>query len=168
MIVRVLTPEDAVPFHRLRRERLEQSPKAFAESIAEHEALTLSTIAARLSRSDDNFVIGAFSPERELAGMAGLARETRLKARHKAIVWGVYVRPRWRGKGVGRAVLIELLNRARSLPGLEQIRLTVATSQDAAKRLYESLGFEVFGTERHALVVDGEYVDEDHMVLWLS
>ena len=32
----------------------------------------------------------------------------------------------------------------------------------------ESLGFEVFGTERHALLVDGEYVDEHHMVLWLT
>jgi RimJ/RimL family protein N-acetyltransferase len=168
MIVRILTPEDAIPFNRLRRERLEQAPKAFAESIAEHEALPLSTVAARLSRSDDNFVVGAFSPERELAGMAGFARETRLKARHKAIIWGVYVRPRWRGQGVGRAVLAELLNRARSFPGLEQIRLTVATSQEAAKQLYQSLGFEVFGHERHALIVDGEYVDEDHMVLWLT
>ncbi len=168
MIVRVLTPEDAVPFKRLRRERLEQSPKAFAESISEHEAISLSTIAARLSRSDDNFVMGAFSPERDLAGMAGFARETRLKARHKAIVWGVYVRPRWRGQGVGRAIMTELLKRARSLPGLEQIRLSVATTQEAAKQLYESLGFEVFGTERHALLVDGEYVDEHHMVLWLT
>jgi RimJ/RimL family protein N-acetyltransferase len=168
MIVRVLTPEDAIPFNRLRRERLEQAPKAFAESIAEHEATPLSTVAARLSRSDDNFVVGAFTPERELTGMAGFARETRIKARHKAIIWGVYVRPRWRGQGVSRAILAELLNRARSLPGLEQIRLTVATSQDAAKRLYESLGFEVFGHERHALIVAGEYVDEDHMVLWLS
>ncbi len=167
MIVRVLTPEDAVPFNRLRRERLEQAPRAFAESIAEHEAIPLSAIAARLSRSDDNFVIGAFTPKRELAGMAGFARETRLKARHKAIVWGVYVRPRWRGEGAGRAILTELLNRARALPGLEQIRLTVATTQDAAKRLYESLGFEVFGTERHSLIVDSEYVDEYHMVLWL-
>ena len=91
MIVRVLTPEDALPFQRLRRERLEQSPKAFAESIAEHEAIPLSTIAARLSRSNDNFVMGAFTPERELAGMAGFAREDRLKTRHKAVVWGVYV-----------------------------------------------------------------------------
>ncbi len=167
MIVRVLTPEDAIPFKRLRRERLEQSPKAFAESIAEHEAISLSTLTARLSHSDDNFVIGAFTPERDLAGMAGFARETRLKTRHKAVIWGVYVRPRWRGQGVGRMILTELISRARSLPGLEQIRLTVAGSQDAAIRMYESLGFEVFGHERHALMVDGEYVDEDHMVLWL-
>ena len=105
MNVRILTPEDAVPFNRLRRERLENAPQAFAESIAEHEATPLSTIAARLSRSDDNFVVGAFTPDRTLAGMAGFARETRLKARHKAIIWGVYVRPGWRGQGVGRAVL---------------------------------------------------------------
>jgi RimJ/RimL family protein N-acetyltransferase len=168
VLIRVLKPEDAIPFSKLRRERLEQEPHAFAESIAEHDATPLSTIAARLTPSNDNFVIGAFTPRAELVGMAGFARNTRIKSRHKGIVWGVYVRSRARGSGVGRGIMLELLKRARTLPGLEQIVLTVSTGQVAARRLYESLGFEVFGQERHALKVDGEYVDEDHMVLWLA
>ena len=69
---------------------------------------------------------------------------------------------------MARALFEVLLERARSQPGLEQILLTVAVEQTAAKRLYRSLGFEVFGHERHALKVDGAYVDEDHMVLWLG
>ena len=168
MRVRVLTPDDAIPFSKLRRERLEQAPRAFAESLAEHDALPLAKIAERLARSNHNFVVGAFTPKAELVGMAGFARNPRLKSHHKGVIWGVYVRPQWRGTGVGRTVLSELLKQARTLAGLEQIQLTVSTSQTAAKKLYESLGFEVFGHERHALKVDGEYVDEDHMVLWLS
>lgn len=168
MLIRVLTPEDAIPFSKLRRERLEKAPRAFAESLAEHDATPLSKIAERLATSKENFVVGAFNPKAELVGMAGFARNPRLKSRHKGIIWGVYVRPRCRGAGVGRAVLSELLKQARSLKGLEQIQLTVSTGQAAAKGLYESLGFEVFGHERHALKVDGEYVDEDHMVLWLT
>ena len=167
MFIRVLTPDDAIPFNKLRRERLEQDPRAFAESIAEHDALPLSAIQARLVHSNENFVVGAFTPQADLAGMAGFARNPRIKSRHKGIIWGVYVRPRWRGAGVGRAILLELLKQARGLAGLEQIGLTVSTGQVAAKRLYQALGFEVFGQERHALKVDGEYVDEDHMVLWL-
>lgn len=54
------------------------------------------------------------------------------------------------------------------LAGLEQILLTVGDQQTAAKSLYASLGFTVFGHERHALKIgDGpaaEYVDEDYMV----
>lgn len=168
MLIRLLTPADAIPFSKLRRERLEQSPLAFAESLAEHDALPLSKIAERLARSQDNFVMGAFTPKAELVGMAGFARNPRLKSRHKGVVWGVYVRPKWRGTGAGRAILSRLIEQARSLEGLEQIHLTVAITQAAARRLYESLGFEVFGHERHALKVDGEYVDEDHMVLWLT
>ncbi|MBS1538373.1 MAG: GNAT family N-acetyltransferase, partial [Bacteroidetes bacterium] len=37
-----------------------------------------------------------------------------------------------------------------------------------AKNLYMSLGFEVYGNERHALKnSDGNYSDEDYLVLFL-
>jgi RimJ/RimL family protein N-acetyltransferase len=62
----------------------------------------------------------------------------------------------------------QTLQRAQSLRGLERIILTVGDRQSAAKRLYTSLGFVVFGHERRALkITDGsrcEYVDEDYMV----
>jgi ribosomal protein S18 acetylase RimI-like enzyme len=167
MLIRRLTPDDVIPFQRLRRERLEQDPRAFGESIAELEAVPLSILAKRLAASDDNFVMGAFTPEGELCGMSGFARNTRIKSRHKGLIWGVYVGPHFRGKGVGRAILTELLSQTRQLDGLEQIMLTVAIDQSAARELYRSLGFEAFGHERHALKVDGSYVDEDHLVLWL-
>ena len=74
----------------------------------------------------------------------------------------------WRGQGVGRKLMVELLWKAAEMSGLEQITLTVATRQIAAVRLYESLGFESFGCERHALRVADTYIDEEHMVLRLA
>jgi ribosomal protein S18 acetylase RimI-like enzyme len=50
---------------------------------------------------------------------------------------------------------------------LEQILLAVATSQEAAMRLYRSFGFETYGTEPRALKVGSTYIDEDHMILRL-
>jgi RimJ/RimL family protein N-acetyltransferase len=167
MHVRILRESDAVPFRQLRRERLEQDPRAFHESVSEHDAISPETIAARLrNASGENFVIGAFEDGR-LIGIAGFSRSLRVKSRHKGVIWGVYVRPEARGKGAGRAIVNALIERARQEPGLEQIQLTVSTGQESAKRLYKSLGFEVAGYERRALKVDGEYVDEDRMVLWL-
>jgi hypothetical protein len=61
--------------------------------------------------------------------------------------------------------MTEVLRRARALPGLEQIFLTVGDQQRAAKRLYSSLRFTVIGHERGALKVGDVYVDEDYMVL---
>jgi ribosomal protein S18 acetylase RimI-like enzyme len=164
--IRALTQADAPSFRRLRQEALEREPQSFGESPAEHQALTLEKIAARLE-SDSNFVVGAFA-DGELIATAGFFREQAIKRRHNGRIWGVYVDPHWRAKGVGRRLLCNLIERARALPGLEQISLTVNADQPAAKRLYLSLGFEIFGHESGALKLGETYVDEDLMFLRLS
>jgi hypothetical protein len=44
----------------------------------------------------------------------------------------------------------------------------VSVPQEAARRLYSALGFEVYGYEKRALKVGATYVDEEHRVLWLQ
>jgi ribosomal protein S18 acetylase RimI-like enzyme len=43
--------------------------------------------------------------------------------------------------------------------------LKVATTQNAARRLYESLGFRVFGTQPHSMNIGDRYIDEYYMLL---
>lgn len=64
-------------------------------------------------------------------------------------------------------MMLCILDRVRSYPGLEQVSLSVSVPQEAARKLYDALGFEVYGYERRALKVDDTYVDEEHRVLWL-
>jgi len=71
-------------------------------------------------------------------------------------------------KGLGRALLKELIRQLRSQPGLEQVALGVSIENIAAKRLYESLGFEIYGCEARALKIGDSYVDEELMVLYLN
>ena len=167
MEIRFLTAEDAEEWSRLRLEALQQDPAAFSSSVEEHQALPLEEVTKRLSGNRDSFVVGAFE-EGRLFGIAGFHRETGPKTRHKGRVWGVYVTAAQRGKGAGRSMMHALLDRAAGLSGVEQVLLSVTSSQVAALALYRSLGFKIFGTEPRALNLGGQYVDEHYLVLPLQ
>ncbi|MGQ0519222.1 GNAT family N-acetyltransferase, partial [Bacillus sp. D-CC] len=44
----------------------------------------------------------------------------------------------------------------------------VVVGNDGAKKLYESLGFQTFGIQERSLKYNGQYWDEEHMVLFLD
>lgn len=119
--------------------------------------------------SPDDRIFGAFDDSGALVGMVGFRRESSAKVHHRAYIWGMYTAPEVRGEGIGRMLMDMTLAHARALPGLEHVTLSVVTVNIAARTLYLSLGFVVYGLERRALKLpDGTYLDEEHMVLVLS
>jgi ribosomal protein S18 acetylase RimI-like enzyme len=172
MLIRELTAADARPYWDLRLRALKESPTAFGSTPEETLNRTLEERIARfqtemIAPPEVNYIIGAFDQEERLVGTAGFRREGRIKTRHKATVWGVYVAPEARGSGAGRGMMTALLNRARTLEGLRQVNLIVTYGNQAAKGLYTSLGFQTYGIEKDALRQGDTFLDDEYMVLFL-
>lgn len=164
MHIRRLAPEDSAAFQELRLAALQDTPSAFGSSFEEERVLPISEIVRRLSKEFSHARFGAFVGQ-ELVGLCGLDRETQRNLSHKALVWGLYVKPAYRGQGIAKALLLKILDFASSIHEIRQVNLIVNAANERGIRLYESLGFKVFGREPGALLVNGELHDEVHMFL---
>ncbi len=133
------------------------------------KSLSYKTLSRADTRQSVGFTLGAFVNEK-LGGIVSFERDgkTREKQRHKATLFRMYISPDFRGYGISRKLIEELLERARLLPYIEQINLTVVTDNLRAKKLYESYGFKVFSTELNAFKWKDKYFSEDQMVLFLK
>ena len=164
MLVRKLTENDLEAAWRVRLRALKDNPEAFGSTYEETLARGKAWMLQRLrGKEDETFYLGAF--EENLIGLVAFFREEGTKSRHKGYVISMYVFPESRGLGAGKALMQELIARAKRLEGLEQLQLAVVTTNQAAIKLYRSFGFEVYGTEPHALKMGEEYWDEHLMVL---
>ncbi|MGC4017560.1 MAG: GNAT family N-acetyltransferase [Luteolibacter sp.] len=106
--------------------------------------------------------------QRELVGTLRFTRYAAENEKHRAYIAGLYVTPRLRRQGLGRALVAAALERAKSDPGLRRVNLAVVTAQKPARRLYESFGFQICGTELEAFSNAGVYYDEHLMTLDLT
>jgi ribosomal protein S18 acetylase RimI-like enzyme len=161
--LRKLTPGEVHAYRGLRLHGLQESPAAFGASFAQESARDLAFFENRTAATKDQWILGAFD-EARLCGVVGFARDDGPKTSHKGLIWGMYVHPGWRRKGVGRRLMEAMLAELDALPGLRWVRLSVTAGNDGAQRLYESFGFAVYGEEPEVLWVNGVFYAERHMV----
>lgn len=171
LLVRQLGPSDRDAYFQLRLRGLKAHPESFGQSYEEAVAKGAAQHDAMLGgarTAEGDFLLGAYaSADTPLIGVVGLLRSQRDKERHKAAVTGMYVAPEAAGRGVGRALLDELLARAARIEGLQQIQLMVGSRNEAARRLYESVGFRKYGCEVGALNVGEVFYDADLMARFM-
>lgn len=166
---RLLTPDDADMYCQLRGRALVDTPWAFLGAPGDDPASDIQTMRVRLDHPEKR-VVGVFLPEHAtgLVAVAGVDRNERLKARHRAYVWGVYTDRVHRGKGYGKAVMRAVIDVARSWDGVAVIGLSASVNSPDAIAVYRACGFEQWGVEKDAIRLDGRAHDEVYMQLDLA
>jgi ribosomal protein S18 acetylase RimI-like enzyme len=169
MIFRRLSPADFDSYRKLRLRALKDEPNAFAIDYAEELASGSEFMRDRLDRAFSvTAVFGAFDPATEtqaLVAMVGLFRDDRKKTQHRAGIWGVYTLPSHRGRSLSQQLLSIAVDHARAVWHSRVILLSVESTNDSAKALYQKLGFRSWGVEPKALLVDDRFYAEEHMIL---
>jgi RimJ/RimL family protein N-acetyltransferase len=164
--IRPATLADLEPFRQLRLEALQNHPTAFGQDYDEIvlRPLTYWDQTLRINREERNIYLAEH--DNELVGMTGIARGLTKKIRHNASIWGVYVRPGWRGRHISEALLQACLDWAKGNQVIV-VNLAVVTSNRSAIRVYERCGFCTYGVEPKAIFCDNQFYDEYLMTISL-
>lgn len=112
-----------------------------------------------LEKEESALMLGGFL-DGELAVVASiLPISNRDRMRHRGGL-GICVQKRYWGLGIGKALLVTLMDEAKQA-GFEQVELEVAAENERAVKLYETCGFEQYGVRKKGMGLrDGSYLDE--------
>jgi RimJ/RimL family protein N-acetyltransferase len=131
-------------------------------SIADADEMKLDGLAQHdyLTRLKDNAHAIAMVAEcnGEVIGFLTCEGGKRRKVRHTAEV-GMSVRSDWRRRGVAAAMVRATERWARGTGVIRKLTLNVFEHNYAAIELYTKLGFEIEGTLRGQIMLDGKYQD---------
>jgi L-amino acid N-acyltransferase YncA len=167
MRIAALTASDAPQYRELMLEAYVQAADAFTSTAVERVKEPLSWWANRIaSAAGLSQSFGAFHAE-QLVGTVALEYSVKPKTQHSALVLGMYVRPEARRSGVGALLMQAAIAAASAKSGLRMLRLTVTHGNQAAIRLYESVGFSAWGTEPMAILTPSGYKAKVHMAMHL-
>lgn len=158
MKIRLLHKNDAPAWRILRLRMLAEHPEAFGEHVDDFRKRDEASVEQMML---GGHVHGAFLDE-TLVGSAGWHSQHGAKRAHIGVIWGMYVAPEARSRGIGGALLDTMLAEIRAA-GCSVAQLGVSEANSIARQLYESAGFAPWGREEAALCIDGRMVAEYHM-----
>jgi RimJ/RimL family protein N-acetyltransferase len=159
--VRPIVESDMEMYRDLRLEALRAYPSAFSadyEQSALKPAAYWAETVQRAASGQGSIIYLAVAADQTLIGMTGLYIDQSAKVRHSGHVWGVYIRPAWRGQGLATRLVAACIDWAKT-QAVRIVKLQVEVANAAAVGCYARLGFAVYGIEPEVICFDGAYYD---------
>ena len=149
---------DAAKYRELRLYALQDSPTAFSADYQINLGAPMSFWEGRV-KPDEHGVILFAEHENNLIGNMGIRTGESPKTKHSATVWGVHIRPEWRGLHIAGRLMEAGIEWAK-MRRVEIVKLGVVTTNTSAVRCYERCGFSIYGTDPRGIFYEGKYYDE--------
>lgn len=123
---------------------------------------SVSTWEKRISNVPENVYAFVALIEEEIVGNLGFEVNPNPRRRHVA-TFGMGVKDKFAGQGVGRALLEAIIDLSDNWLNLKRIEMTVYKDNDRAISLYKSFGFEIEGESPAFAFRNGAYISAYHM-----
>lgn len=162
IVIAPLTAKDWKRYKRIRLEALKTDPTAFANSYADMVKRPDRDWQEQMNKSlkkDHYFYRFALSGN-EVVGMNGAYWSDKSTINHVAEVFGVFVRPDYRRRGIGRQLMETVIDEIKAMGRFRKIKLGVNAQNLAALRLYQSCGLKIVGCLKEELRFGDNYYDE--------
>ena len=165
--IETLKPEHASALNGLIKVGLREFPSSFITDLADIENRPDQAVADDLQglQSTDDFRLGAFDNSGRLVGTVRLIRQQNSKQLHAAEIVFLFVHREFQNQGIGQLLMKSAIERAKKIPRLEHLDLSVSLDSEAAIRLYEKVGFVSTGTIKRQIKVGDKYYDL--LTMWL-
>ena len=156
-IIRPVKIEDAVFINEIRRQ----------DGVREN---IMGIISERITRAEgiingltdnDHMLVAEVDENgvKRVVGVATLSVNRSNRVRHSGSI-GIMVQKEYHRMGIGRALMTNLIDIADNWLMLVRIELGAFTGNEKAINLYKSLGFQIEGTKKYAIIRNGKYDDE--------
>lgn len=164
MEFRRLVKSDLDSYFAFRMRALQNAPTAFLAVYEQEHLRGKDQIEKILSHEGNDAAIIAALDDGKVVGSMGVFKEDEVKFIHKARFWEMYVDSDYRGRGIAAKIFEIAVEHARSL-NVQLVKLSVESENHNARKLYETYGFRVWGTEPKAMKLGNDLFDVDHMML---
>jgi RimJ/RimL family protein N-acetyltransferase len=161
MLIREIIPADAESFVNLIKQVENESQFMLLEP--EERKITHEDQKKRIEAMDKSGNSNIFIAEEnnQLIGYL-IAMGGNAKRNEHSVYLVIGILAQYRGLGVGTK-LFDHLEKWAMEHNVHRLELSVVTRNEAGLGLYNKMGFEIEGTKRNSLYIDGEFLDEYYM-----
>lgn len=152
--IRRLFKDNYEQYKVIRLELLQAEPTSFGSSFEEENLFEDEVWKNRLTKSTVA-TFGAFDDD-TIVGICVVVCNPRKKMKHIASIHSMYVKEDYRKQGIAKMLLEKVETFAKS-SGVDRLNLSVVSTNEIAKRVYQMIGFVEYGMEPEAILYEKKY-----------